>query len=554
MSAHWGAPACAVPEIGRVVLGSAWLPRHRAQPRLTAPVAPPRRGARGPGPPLGRDFMAVNVAEQANRVTEILGHPGQILIGGAWVEGSSGETLETLDPGSGQRLATVPLGSAADIDAAVNAAAAALDSWKRTAPLERARILFRIADLLEEHIEELAILETLDTGKPIGHSTGYDLPSAINEFRYMSGLASRVNGHASPLATMPGGLFHSYTRREPVGVVGAIVPWNFPLANAAWKIAPALACGNTVVVKPSEQTPLTTLRAAELMEEAGLPAGVLNVVTGDGKTTGAALARHPGVNKLTFTGSTATGREIARAAAENMTRVSLELGGKSPNVIFADADLEAAVAGAAAGAFWDSGEVCSAGSRVYVEASALDQVLDGLRQQAEAMPIGHGLEPDTAIGPLISAGHLARVSGYVDSGRADGIEIAFGGEAVEGDGFFYRPTALVGAPPDAKVMREEIFGPVVNVVPFNDMSDVIRAANDTVYGLAAGVWTRDLAKAHEFTENVEAGVVWVNAYGVVDPTMPWGGFKKSGWGRENGEQALHEFTEAKAVCMQVRTL
>jgi acyl-CoA reductase-like NAD-dependent aldehyde dehydrogenase len=498
--------------------------------------------------------MAVNVAEQASRVTEILGNPGQILIGGAWVEGSSGETLETLDPGSGQHLATVPLGSAADIDAAVNAAAAALEGWKRTAPLERARVLWRIADLLEEHTEELALLETLDTGKPLAHSTGYDLPSAINEFRYMSGLAARVNGQLSPLSTMPGGLFHAYTRLEPVGVVGAIVPWNFPLANAAWKIAPALACGNTIVVKPSELTPLTTLRAAKLMQEAGLPDGVLNVVTGDGVTTGAALVSHPGVNKLTFTGSTVTGRKIARVAADNMTRITLELGGKSPNVIFADADLDAAVAGAAAGAFWDSGEVCSAGSRIYVQASALDEVVHGLRKQVDAMPIGHGLEPETTIGPLISARQLERVAGYVDGGRADGVEVAFGGEAVDRDGYYYRPTALLGASPDAEVMREEIFGPVVNVVPFDDLSEVIAAANDSMYGLAAAVWTKDINKAHEFTENVQAGIVWVNTYGVVDPALPWGGFKKSGWGRENGDQALHEFTEPKAVCMQVGTL
>ena len=495
--------------------------------------------------------MVSNVAERAPGVTDILGHPGQMLIGGDWVGGSSGETLETLDPGSGQPLARVPLGSAADVGAAVEAAALALEGWKRTAPLERARLLWRVADLLEEHADELALLETLDTGKPLGHSRDYDLPSAINEFRFMSGLATRVIGQVSPMATMPSGRFHAYTPLEPVGVVAAIVPWNFPLAGAAWKIAPALACGNTVVVKPSEQTPLSTLRAAELIQEAGLPDGVVNVVTGDGQTTGSALARHPGVNKLTFTGSTVTGREIARSAADNMTRVALELGGKSPNVIFADADLDAAIAGAAAGAFWDSGEVCSAGSRLYVESSALDQVVEGLRKEAEAMPIGHGLEPDTAIGPLISAQHLDRVAAYVNGGRGDGVEVAFGGEIVARDGYFYRPTALLGASAETKVMREEIFGPVVSVVPFDDMSSVIAAANDSTYGLAAAVWTSDIGKAHEFTEKVQAGIVWVNTYGVVDPTMPWGGCKKSGWGRENGEQVLHEFTEAKAVCMQV---
>lgn len=498
--------------------------------------------------------MAVNVAEHAARVKAILGHPGQMLIGGEWVSGTSGDMLAVVDPGSGQQVLACPIASPEDVDTAVAAAAAALDPWKRTAPLERARLLWKIADVLEEHLEELALLEVLDTGKPLGHAQGYDLPSAINEFRFMSGLATRVNGQLSPLSTMPAGLFHAYTRREAIGVVAAIVPWNFPLANAAWKIAPALACGNTVVLKTSEETPMATLRAAELMQEAGLPDGVLNVITGDGKTTGAALVRHPGVNKITFTGSTATGQEIAKVAADNLTRVSLELGGKSPNVIFADADLEAAIAGAAAGIYWDSGEVCSAGSRLLVESSVLDRVVNGLQKQAEAMPIGHGLEPDTAIGPLISARHLARVAGYVDSGRSEGVEVAYGGEVLDRDGFFYRPTALLNASHDAKVMREEIFGPVVSIVPFNDLSEAIAVANDTAYGLAAAIWTTDLAKAHQFTEAVEAGIVWVNTYGVVDPALPWGGFKRSGWGRENGEFALQEFTEGKAVCMQVGTL
>ncbi|MGD6741800.1 aldehyde dehydrogenase family protein [Streptomyces sp. BH106] len=497
--------------------------------------------------------MAVNVAEHAGRVADILGHPGKMPIGDEWVAASSGATLTTSDPGTGRALAEVPLAGAEDVDRAVSEARQAFTTWRRTAPLERAAILWRIADTLEAHADELALLETLDTGKPLEHSRGYDLNSAINEFRYMSGLAARVNGRLSPLSTMPSGVFHSYTRLEPLGVIGAITPWNFPLANASWKIAPALACGNTVVLKPSEETPLTTIRAAELMLQAGLPAGVVNVVTGDG-STGQALVRHPGVNKITFTGSTSTGQEIARVAAENMTRVSLELGGKSPNVIFADADIEAAILGAVGGGFWDSGEVCSSGSRLYVERPALDRVLEGLRKATEAMPIGHGLEPDTAIGPLISARHLDRVSGYVEEARGEGVEVAFGGERLDREGHFYRPTALLGASPDSKVINEEIFGPVLTVVPFDDATEVIDAANATSYGLAAGVWTSDIAKAHHFSENVEAGVVWVNSYGVVDPTMPWGGLKKSGWGRENGEQALHEFTEAKAVCMQVGSL
>jgi len=308
-----------------------------------------------------------------------------------------------------------------------------------------------------------------------------------------------------------------------------------------------------VVVKPSEETPLTILRAAELMQEAGLPRGVVNVVTGDG-STGRALVRHPGINKITFTGSTVTGQEIARVAAENMTRLALELGGKSPNVVFDDADIDAAVLGAAAGSFWDSGEVCSAGSRLYVQNSVFDQVVEGLRTTAESMTIGHGLEPGTVIGPLISGRHLSRVSGYVDEGRKDGIEVAFGGEALDRKGNFYRPTALLGATHQSRVLQEEIFGPVVTVVPFDEADEVIAAANGTSYGLAAAIWTSDIAKAHHFADNVEAGIVWVNSYGVVDPALPWGGFKKSGWGRENGAQALHEFTEPKAVVMQVGSL
>jgi phenylacetaldehyde dehydrogenase len=494
--------------------------------------------------------MAVEVAQHAARIETILGTTSKIFIGGEWVTPASNETIESHDPGSGTFLASVPLGGAEDIDAAVNEARRAFQSWKVTAPLERAQHLWRIADILEAHAEELAFLETMDTGKPLDHAKNYDLKSAINEFRFMSGLAARINGQAAPMATMPGGTFHSFTRLQPLGVIGAITPWNFPLANTAWKIAPALACGNTVVVKPSEETPLTTLRLAQLMVDAGLPRGVVNIVTGDG-STGRALVNHPGVDKITFTGSTATGQHIAKVASDKMTRVALELGGKSPNVVFADADVDAAIAGASAASFWDSGEVCSAGTRMYVERSIMERVVDGFRSTVEAMPIGHGLDPETLIGPLISRKHRNKVAGYVDGAREEGLEIAFGGESLEGDGNFYRPTAILGAKSDSRVLREEIFGPVVTIVPFDEMNEVLTAANDSDYGLAAGVWTSDMTKAHHFAENVEAGMVWVNCYGVVDPTLPWGGFKKSGWGRENGEYALQEFTEPKGVCMKL---
>lgn len=495
-------------------------------------------------------MVTVDLPTHIDRVKNIFSNPGRMFIDGEWVESHSGATLTTYDPGSGQAVLDVPHGTDEDVDRAVQAAREAFRTWRRTTPLERAGVLWRIADILEKNREELAFLETLDTGKPLDHSRNYDLSSAINEFRYMSGLAARVTGRVQPLATQPGGVFHTYTTREPLGVIGAIIPWNFPLANAAWKIAPALAAGNTVVVKPSEETPLTTLRAAELMVEAGVPAGVVNVVTGDG-STGRALVRHAGVDKITFTGSTATGQQIVRESADQMTRLSLELGGKSPNVVFADADLDAAILGAVGGSFWDSGEVCSAGSRLYVERPVVEQFLAGLQRTVEAMPIEHGLHPDAAIGPLISAKHLERVAGYVDIGRGEGAEVAFGGQIVERDGNFYQPTVLLGAAPESRVINEEIFGPVVTVVPFDDMDEVLAAANSSSYGLAAGVWTRDMAKAHHFTDNVQSGIVWVNTYGLVDPAMPWGGFKKSGWGRENGEEALAEFTETKAVYMNV---
>jgi phenylacetaldehyde dehydrogenase len=495
--------------------------------------------------------MAMDTTDHSARVAEILGSTEHMLIGGEWVPSSSGATLDVIDPGSGRRLGVAPSATKEDVAAAVGAAQAALVSWRSVAPLERASLLWRLSDLIEGNVEELAFLETLDTGKPLSHTRDYDIPSAVAQFRYMSGLAVRLDGHLSPLVTMPAEAYHNYTRREPVGVVAAIVPWNFPLAGAAWKVAPALACGNTVILKPSEETPLTALKLGRLAEEAGFPPGVLNIVPGSGDIAGAALVRDPRVNKISFTGSTATGQEIVKAAADNLTRVALELGGKSPHVIFADADLDAAIEGAAAGIYWDSGEVCSAGSRIYVEAPLLDQVIAGLEQQARAMPIGHGLDPRTEIGPLISKRHLERVASYVDNGRAEGAVVAFGGEPLDRDGFFYSPTVLTQTTPDMKVTKEEIFGPVVNVVPFGDVDEAVGVANDTMYGLAAGVWTRDIAKAHAFAASVHAGIVWVNCFGVDDPAMPWGGFKKSGWGRENGHEVVAEYTETKAVCMYV---
>jgi acyl-CoA reductase-like NAD-dependent aldehyde dehydrogenase len=463
--------------------------------------------------------------------------------------GTDRQNLRDRRPGQRHRSRRGGKGGADDIDAAVSAARDAA-AWRQTPPMERAAVLWRTADLLEANAEDLARLETLDTGKPLDHSLDYDLRSAINQFRYQSGLANRLTGQLTALVTMSDGAFHSYTRLEPLGVVGAITPWNFPTANASWKLAPALVCGNTVVMKPSEVTPLSTLRLGELMLEAGLPEGVLNIVTGD-DATGAALVAHPGIDKITFTGSTATGQKIVQEASHNMTRVSAELGGKNPNLIFADADIDAAVAGAVAGGFWDSGQVCSAASRFYVHSSVAAQFIEKLTVAVTALPIGHGLEPDVQIGPLVSQAHREKVAAYVDGARDEGVEVALGGKAIDGAGSFYAPTILLGAGAKSTIMRAEVFGPVVTVTPFDDTDEVIAVANDSAYGLAAGIWTRDFARAHQVTEAIDAGVVWVNTYGVVDPAFPWGGQKTSGWGRENAEQVLHEFTEQKAVTIYI---
>ena len=485
-------------------------------------------------------------------VAEFLSRPQRMPIGGEWVEAASGRTFDSEDPGVGRVLTTVPEGEAVDVDRAVVAARRAFEEgpWPAMTAAERSRVVWRIGDLISEHAEELAQLETLDAGKSLALATGVDVPLAAESFRYMAGWATKLRGSTLALSVpyTPGATYHAYTLREPVGVVGAIIPWNFPLVMAAWKLAPALATGNTVVLKPAEQTPLSALFLGALMEEAGLPPGVVNIVTGFGEAAGAALAAHPGVDKVAFTGSTEVGKLILAAAGGNLKKVSLELGGKSPNVVFADADMDTAVPGAANAVFFHQGQLCTAGSRLYVEDKVFDDVIGALAGAAGGIQLGHGFDPAAQLGPLVSAEQLERVSGYVAAGEAEGARTLAGGRRHGEQGYFIEPTVMVDTKPDMKVVREEIFGPVVVAMPFSG-EDVLAAANDTRFGLAAGVWTRDVSKAHRVARALQAGTVWVNCYNVFDAAMPFGGYKESGWGREQGSEVLDLYTEIKSVCV-----
>ncbi|MFJ1758809.1 aldehyde dehydrogenase family protein [Amycolatopsis sp. NPDC088138] len=491
----------------------------------------------------------MTLAVDENRVDEVVKSLSrQMLINGEWVDAASGKTFETLNPATEDVLASVAHGEAEDVDRAVRAARAAFDDnspWRRMPHGQRGRIIHKLGDLILEHLEDFALLESLDNGKPYAVAKAADVPLAADLFHYMSGWATKIEGATIPTSGLDPARYLGFTLREPVGVCGQIIPWNFPLLMAAWKIGPVLAAGCTTVLKPAEQTPLSALLLGELAMQAGLPPGVLNIVTGFGEA-GAALAAHRDVDKVAFTGSTEVGREIVKAAAGNLKKVTLELGGKSPNVVYADADLDAAIAGSANAIFFNQGECCVAGSRLYVEAPVYDEVVAGIREQAELIKVGNGLDPETTMGPLVSQEQFDRVTGYIKSGRDDGATIS-GGDRVGDRGYFVAPTVLTETREEMTAVREEIFGPVVAAAPFDSESDIMPTANNTNYGLGAGVFTKDVGKAYRTARRMRAGTVWVNTWNVFDASLPFGGYKESGWGREMGSAVFNNYMETKTV-------
>ncbi len=474
----------------------------------------------------------------------------KLLIGNQWLDSESGKTFETINPATGEPICRVAEADAPDVDKAVKAARAAFSSgpWPKMPAAERGRLLYKLADLIEANAEELARLETLDNGKPLRDSRTIDLPLTIATYRYYAGWADKIQGRTIPIA----GPYFCYTRLEPVGVVGQIIPWNFPLLMQAWKIAPAVAAGNTVVLKPAEQTPLTALRVGELILEAGFPPGVVNILPGFGPTAGAAIARHMDVDKVAFTGSTEVGHLIMEAAAQtNLKRVTLELGGKSPNIVFADSDLDQTVEAAHLALFFNQGQVCCAGSRLFVEASCHDEFVERSVDRARRRTVGDPFDPSTEQGPQIDQAQFDKVMGYVESGAREGARMLCGGKRIGDRGFFIEPTVFAEVRDEMKIAREEIFGPVMSVLKFSTVEEVVERANATMYGLAAAVWTRDARKAVAVANGLRAGTVWINCYNVFDPAAPFGGFKQSGMGRELGEYGLQQYTEVKTVVMSV---
>jgi len=485
--------------------------------------------------------------------SRFLGRPRSMLIGAEWRDAASGASIDVRDPATSETITTVPSADGVDVDLAVQAARAAFESseWSAARPVDRERWLLRLADLVEAHAPQIAEIESLDNGKPLLIAQRVDVPSAVDFLRYCAGWATKLEGTTVDLS-MPGfrrNEFVGYTRREPVGVVGAIIPWNFPLLMAAWKVGPALATGCTVVLKPAEDTPLSALRLAELALEAGLPAGVLNVVTGYGPVAGAALAAHPGIDKIAFTGSTAVGKLIGKAAIENMTRISLELGGKSPVIVLDDADPKVAASGAANAIFFNSGQVCVAGSRLYVQRRVYDAVVEGVSAIAAKMRIGPGLDPKTQLGPLVSEKQLRRVADYVKVGIDEGGTLVAGGQRHGERGWFHQPTILAGLPESARIVQEEIFGPVLVAAPFDDVEEIAALANGTSYGLSASIWSNDLKRVHRLIPRLKAGTIWVNCHGLLDNALPFGGYKQSGIGREMGRAMIDLYTETKSVMM-----
>ena len=477
--------------------------------------------------------------------------PGRLLIDGQWTDGS--KKFDTINPATGEVLTQVVEASPEAVDRAVSAARKAFEDrsgpWRKMSASERGRLIWRLADLVEKHIDELAELETLDNGKPIFESRYVDMPMVIDVLRYYAGLATKIHGETINTSEIA----FTYTLREPIGVVGLIIPWNFPLLLASWKLGPALACGNTIVLKPAEQTPLSTLRFGELAIEAGVPAGVLNIVTG-GPETGKAIVRHPGIDKIAFTGSTAVGKEIMRSSADTLKRVTLELGGKSPNIVFADSDIDGAVKGAINGIFYGKGEVCNAGSRLFVENKVQNEFLEKLVARAKKLQPADPLDPKTRLGAIVSQEQMQTVLGYVETGKKEGAKLIAGGNRVSvdgGKGFFLEPTIFGDVTNDMKIAQEEIFGPVLATLTFDDVDQVIDLANRNQYGLAAAVWTRDIKKAHSVSRQLKAGTVWINTYGLMDAALPFGGYKSSGFGRELGMHAIEHYTELKTVWLNL---
>lgn len=502
-------------------------------------------------------MLLVTAAPSASRETlAFIDREHRLLIGGQWVAAASGQTLPVKNPATGETIAHVAAGDKADIDRAVVAARQAFESgrWPKLTPSERGKLLWKLADLLEQHLDEFAEIESLDNGKPRAVAAVADVPLAVDLFRYMAGWATKVEGSTIPISVpyLTGAEFHSYTLREPVGVVGQIIPWNFPLLMAAWKLGPALAVGCTVVLKVAEETPLSALRLGQLIQQAGFPDGVVNIVTGLGETAGAALSAHPDVDKVAFTGSTEVGKLIVQAAGQtNLKKVTLELGGKSPNIVLPDADLSTAIGGAANAIFFNHGQCCCAGSRLYVHRSQFDEVVEGVAERARQIKLGPGLHPETGMGPMVSQIQQDRVCRYLESGFQEGAQAVVGGQRCEGEGYFIEPTVLVDTRPEMLVMREEIFGPVVAAVAYDDLDELVAAANNSIYGLAAAIWTRDISQGHRIARQLRAGSVWVNCYNVFDAALPFGGYKQSGWGREMGREAIDLYTQTKAVTVQL---
>ncbi len=494
----------------------------------------------------------------SENVANFLSQPVKMIINGEAVDSVTGKTYETRNPATGELLTTVPMSNEVDVDNAVKAARAALENpaWKDLTAMDRTNLMLRLADLIEQNADDLALLECLDNGKPVSLTRWVEIEGTIKTFRYFAGWITKFGGETVPVSPRGGAKILNYSIKQPVGVCGLIVPWNYPMSMAAWKVAPAVAAGCAVILKPADPTPLTGIRLAELALEAGFPPGVINVVTGDG-SVGAALVDHNDVDKIAFTGSTETGKKIVRASTGNLKKVSLELGGKSPHIICADADLEAAVNGALNGIFFNSGQTCTAGSRLYVHNDCYDEFVDRLVAKSKALKVGNGLDGSVNMGPLINAAQYNRVKEYIEIGQAEGAVLATGGvrpSSIEGDleeGFFLEPTVFTEVREDMRIVKEEIFGPVVTVSRWSDQDELVKMANDSDYGLGAGIWTSNITMAHQLADRIQAGSVWINCYNLVDPSAAFGGYKQSGWGREMGRYAMEMYSETKSVWVNI---